>query len=206
MNAPAQRRLVGRLRPDTSRTGRVLRERHARPGEKALLAYYQGRITFDDLYPDPEDGSLGDEQPTRVPPAAQGVDQSRIQANQIRVFVDALPGIRRELRAATESSGAVYQAFFGEVSPVALARLTLDEVAKGVRSVTAAAFHLTELLALLRAVAAQAPEGVEHYAEICRDAQRTIKAQLDELDQKHPELGTASTLARYARHLQEAHS
>ncbi|HEY5374332.1 MAG TPA: hypothetical protein VIK01_11645, partial [Polyangiaceae bacterium] len=127
----------------------------AKPGESDLLAYYQGRITFDDLYPDPDGGTPGDGKATGDPRAAQSVDKSRIQAYQIRAFVDALPGIRSELLKACGSQGALYQAFLGEVSPVALAQHVLQQVAQGSRSVTAAAFQLVELLTLLRSVTTQ---------------------------------------------------
>ncbi len=176
-----------------------------KPGESDLLAYYQGRITFDELYPDPEEG---DERNGSGGVAARGelaVDKGRIQAYQIRAFVDALPGIRRELLAARGSRGVLYQAFLGEVSPVALAQHILSQVTQGSRSVTAAAFQLAELIALLRTVAAYAPPELEHYSEVCAAARRTIETQLNGLRQSHAtELGATSAFARYAASLQEA--
>jgi len=179
----------------------------AKPGESDLLAYYQGRITFDDLYPDPEGGTPVDGNAARDARAAQSVDKTRIQAYQIRAFVDALPGIRRELQAAAGTRGVLYQAFLGEVSPVALARHVLGQVSLGNRSVTAAAFQLVELIALLRSVVPEARDAVEHYAAIRDEARQDIERRLDTLRSNHAtELGATSAFTRYATRLQEVRS
>lgn len=175
------------------------------PGESDLLAYYQGRITFDELYPDPDGAHDRSVATGALSRGEQAVDKSRIQAYQIRAFVDALPGIRRELLAARGSRGVLYQAFLGEVSPVALAQHVGAQVAQGTRSVTAAAFQLVELVALLQSVAAHAPPEVEHYAEICAESREAIQRRLAALRQEHAaELGATSAFARYATSLQEA--
>jgi hypothetical protein len=173
-----------------------------KPGESDLLAYYQGRITFDDLYPDPDGGGQAGSA-NRDARFQQSVDKGRIQAYQIRAFVDALPGIRRELLAARGSRGVLYQAFLGEVSPVALAQHVMSQVALGSRSVTAAAFQLVELGALLGSVAGGAPAEVEHYAEACQQARQEIEKRLAALRQTNANhLGANSAFARYATSLQ----
>jgi hypothetical protein len=174
------------------------------PGEDELLAYYQGRITFDDLYPDPEAGPERAEETEPGPNVELKVDKSRIQAYQIRAFVDALPGMRRELLAARGSEGVLYQAFLGEVSPVALARHIVAQVGRRTRSVTAGAFQLAELLAMLDAVAAQAPQDVENYAATCAKARQAIAQLLAALRHQHSsEVGPKSAFARYVAKLEQ---
>ncbi len=175
-----------------------------RPSEEDLLLYYQGRITFDDLYP-PVEG-LGEQEAEAKENARPGssVDKNRIQAYQIRAFVDALPGIKRELLALRGSDGVLYQAFCGEVSPVALAQHVVEQVASGRRTATAGAFQLAELGALLRAVAAQAPADVEHYTVRCECARREVEVMLEKLRGHHSELNDKSAFARYAATLAES--
>lgn len=175
------------------------------PGEDELLGYYQGRITFDELYPDHEAGPAPRDEAEAGPHVEQKVDKSRIQAYQIRAFVDALPGMRDELLAAQGSEGALYQAFLGEVSPLALARHVVDQVGRRTRSVTAGAFQLAELLAMLAVVAAQAPQGVEHYTTMCAKARQAIDQLLGALRQQHTlEVGPKSAFARYLGRLEQA--
>lgn len=173
----------------------------AKPGEQELLRYYQGRITLEDLYPELE--GLISREPIRSGAARDvSVDTSRIQAYQIRAFVDALPGIRRELAAARGSRGALFQAFRGEVSPVALACHVVDEVASGRRTALAGAFQLVELSVMLRSLAAQAPPEVEHYAQTCEDACRELESRLAILRDRHTlELGPGTAFSTYAARL-----
>ncbi len=120
-----------------------------RPGENALLAYYQGRISFEDLYPDPADGPRD----VGVGPRAledSGVDTSRIQSYQVRAFVEALPGIRAELSQLRGPRPIVELAYLGDVSPAGLARAILEQLRAGTKSPVAAAFELVELRVLVR--------------------------------------------------------
>jgi len=175
-----------------------------KPGEDELLLYYQGRITFDDVYPEVELPGAADHEGKAEPRPGSAVDKNRIQAYQVRAFVDALHGLNRELLAVRGSAGVLYQAFLGEVSPVALARHVVEQVASGKRSVTAGAFQLTELSAMLRAVAAQAPHDVEHYAATCERARLEVAAMLERLRKTHAgELSAQSAFARYAAKLEE---
>ncbi|MGC4099508.1 MAG: hypothetical protein QM706_20615 [Nitrospira sp.] len=119
-----------------------------KPGEALLLAYYQGRITFEDLFPDPEviQGVEG----TNPVADPSGVDTSRIQSYQVREFVEALKGIRDDLRQAAKSTPrAMHLAVHGPVSPIALARAISVEVGEGRRSPTAGAFQFFEILCCL---------------------------------------------------------
>jgi hypothetical protein len=106
--------------------------------------------------------------------------------------------MKRELLAARGSDGVLYQAFCGEVSPVALARHVIEQVASGRRTATAGAFQLAELGAVLRAVAAQAPAEVEHYAAMCERARCEVEVMLEKLRSHHSELNEKSAFARYA--------
>ena len=75
------------------------------PGENLLLAYYQGRITADDIYPPPP----GEPDYPRPPPIPGTeiesiVDIDRIQSYQIHEFVEALYGIRGDLQLAAKGT------------------------------------------------------------------------------------------------------
>lgn len=120
-----------------------------RPGEKALLAYYQGRIGWEDLFPSDTDG---DERTTGsgAHELSSEVDKSNIQSYQIREFVEALRGIRDDLRACAEvSEGAIRLAVLGPVSPVALGQEVMRAVRAKKRSPVAGGFQILELIACL---------------------------------------------------------
>jgi hypothetical protein len=116
-----------------------------------LLAYYQGKITAEDIYPPPPgepDNANDPLNPGNVNESM--VDTTRIQSYQIREFVEALQGIRDDLRsAASGTEAAMKHAVLGEVSPVALAREVIRAVHEHRRSPTAAGFQLVEILACL---------------------------------------------------------
>lgn len=121
-----------------------------RPGESMLLAYYQGRITWEDLFPPPDDAQPHSPN-GRSETLQAGVDTSKIQSYQVREFVEALRGIEEDLRAvANANEPAMRLALMGPVSPLALARTIVDAVGRGIRTPLAAGFQLVELLALLR--------------------------------------------------------
>lgn len=126
-----------------------------RPAEQHLIAYYQGRITWEELFPDPEgesqshDNSPGEDD-------ASGVDTSRIQSYIVREFVEALKGITDDLKAAAQSPKACMRlALLGAVSPVALARRVVESAQTGERTPTATGFQLVEILGCL--------EGARHF-------------------------------------------
>lgn len=119
-----------------------------RPSENMLLQYYQGRIAWEDLFPETERHSAGQPQAADEY-SISSVETSRIQSYQVREFVEALKGIHDDLRRAAISERAIRLAVLGPVSPVALARQIGDASRKGERSATAAAFQLLELTSLL---------------------------------------------------------
>ena len=81
--------------------------------ETHLLSYYQGKIAWEDLFPDP-DAPPGDRNSTPLIAAnASLVDKSRIQSYQIREFVEALTGIGDDLKAATQSEPSMRLALLG---------------------------------------------------------------------------------------------
>jgi hypothetical protein len=118
--------------------------------ESHLLSYYQGRISWEELFPDPDPPP---DPPDNLPipaVAAAGVDKSRIQSYQIRDFVEALTGLSQDLKAAMQSEPSMRLALLGPVSPFALAQTVMDAVKLGRRTPTAAAFQLVEILACLK--------------------------------------------------------
>lgn len=120
-----------------------------RPGESMLLAYYQGRIAWEDLFPPPDDAQPHSPN-GRSETLQAGVDTSKIQSYQVREFVEALRGIEEDLRAAVNANeSAMRLALVGPVSPLALARTIVDAVGRGIRTPLAAGFQMVELLALL---------------------------------------------------------
>lgn len=172
-----------------------------RPGEAGLVAYYQGRISFADLYPESAPPSATDAgQPAPAP--EQGVNTSRIQSYQIREFVEALRGIRDDLREAAASASAMRLAVLGPVSPVALARLVRDAVRQRTRTPTAAAFQLLEILCCL-ADARGAADGKTHrdaWRGLLDQAAEEIETLLSGLREEHAvELADNRALAEYER-------
>jgi hypothetical protein len=121
------------------------------PGEKLLLAYYQGRIAPEDIYPPPPgEGDDAEKSSTTNSANESAVDTSRIQSYQIREFVEALKGINDDLRSASLATEvAMKHAVHGELSPVALAHEVIRAVHDQRRSPTAAGFQLVEILTCL---------------------------------------------------------
>jgi hypothetical protein len=122
--------------------------------ESALLYYYQGRVSWEELFPDP-DFAMGQNNNAPLPTApGAGVDKSRIQSYQIREFVEALAGLRKDLQAAIQTDPSMRLALLGPVSPVALAETILEAVKSGRRTPTAAAFQLVEIISCLKSARA----------------------------------------------------
>lgn len=155
-----------------------------RLGEDVLLAYYQGRIRWEDLY---QDSELDEGAAAAVPGAGSTVDTSRIQSYQIRAFVEALSGIKDELRAAAAAPVAMRLAVLGPVSPVALARHVHDAVRAGQRSPVAGAFQLVEIGACLREAMTYARDArlaADWHALVVR-AQAEVSRLAAELREQH---------------------
>jgi hypothetical protein len=115
------------------------------PREGDLIAFYQGRIAFSDVFR----SAYADDEADVVDASAaseSAVDTSQILSYQVREFVDALPGIRQELSRSISTVPNIRLAFLGPISPLALAREIEKTVSKG-RSTTAVAFQFVELLA-----------------------------------------------------------
>jgi hypothetical protein len=159
----------------------------ARPGEEALLAYYRGQISFEELYPDPEEtlevGSRSLHDLER-----SGVDTSRIQSYRIRAFVEALPGMLAELTRVSGPRPLFELAFLGETSPLGLARCVAAEVAHGLKSPTAAAFQLVEILRVVReAAACVGRRDPQLLADVAQQAARQIGALIKKVQADRPE-------------------
>jgi hypothetical protein len=158
--------------------------------ENNLISYYQGRIAWEQLFPDPEAGEPSGDHPVPAPAIASGVDKSRIQSYQIREFVEALAGLNQDLRSATHSEPAMRLALLGPVSPFALAQTIIDAVVAGRRTPTAAGFQLVEILACLQSARShQVPERLaEVWQEHLEQVHGKISRLLEKLVADHPAL------------------
>lgn len=151
------------------------------PGEGLLISYYQGKIHWSDMFPDPDEKEREDANADR--PSTHEVDTSAIQSYQIREFVEALQGIRDDLNeAAAGSEGAMRLALLGNVSPVALAGAIKRAFDEKRRTAVASAFQLVELLSCLADARAFA-EGdlVPEWLKVIADAERRISGILSEI-------------------------
>jgi hypothetical protein len=175
----------------------------AAPGERLLLAYYQGRISDEDIYPPPP-GAAGDADDDENRAAdISAVDTSTIQSYQIREFVEALQGIADDLRRASSGTeAAMRQALLGELSPIALAQQIMNAVSAGTRSPVAAGFQLTEILVCLnkaKALAVDQPRQ-DAWQDGVRRAHAAVSALLDKLlSTKAADLAPSSDFYRYYR-------
>ncbi|MGE5113466.1 MAG: hypothetical protein ACM3JB_21590 [Acidobacteriaceae bacterium] len=119
--------------------------------ENHLISYYQGKLSWEDLFPDPANPAEVRTAAPSIAPLNSGVDKSKIQSYQIREFVEALTGIRNDLNEATQSERAMRLALCGQVSPLTLACKVIEAVDSGSRTPMAAAFQLVEILGCLNA-------------------------------------------------------
>lgn len=165
-----------------------------KPGESDLIAFYQGRISWEQLFPDPQDRAEQEQEPT--PETGSMVDKSRIQTYQVREFVEALAGICPDLRNSAVSPQAIRLAFLGPVSPVTLA----ESVIAARRTPMATGFQLIEILGCLRRVEQHgvAPGLLPTWTECIAVARKRIEALLTALIEREPsELGGTSFRAYY---------
>jgi hypothetical protein len=173
----------------------------AKPGESLLLAYYQGRITFEELFPDP-DGVVAGEAAGAIAESSS-VDTARIQSYQVREFVEALKGIRDDLKQAAKSTPrAMRLALRGAVSPVALARAVAVEVEADRRSPTAGAFQFFEILCCLLEARTFSvdPQHAAAWEAETKQATEIIQALLDILRASYPD-ALGGSFSRYERQL-----
>jgi hypothetical protein len=191
VNVSMEARLQLPISPDGSR----IRER-------GLLEYYQGQISWADLFPDPDHESPPPtEDGAAAPSNISGVDTSSIQSYRIRAFVEALPGLRRDLELAACSEPSIRFALRGPVSPVALATEICNAVREEGRSATAAGFQLIEILACLSSMSNYQVSGrlVEAWSRHLATAVDDINSQFDTLAAKFPTELSGKPFARYRR-------
>jgi hypothetical protein len=174
-----------------------------RPEEQHLIDYYQGRITWEDLFPDPETipGSKSGHEPEG------GVDTSRIQSYIIRDFVEALEGLRNDLKSVAQAPTACMRlALLGSVSPVALAKRVFEAADTGARTPLASAFQLVEILACLDAArhAEAAARYQEEWIALVDQAATVVSAMLEKIQQRHPE-DFSRDFRRYAKIVRQHH-
>lgn len=177
-----------------------------RPGERLLLQYYQSRIAFEDLFPPPAGCDDSDDPSAAQTPAEMMVDTSRIQSYQVREFVEALRGIRDDLKAAIATPATMRLAVTGAVSPVALGRHVADAVKHGQRSPTAGAFQLVEILSCLAEVRS-APVREDHsssWLAVLTEAETIIGDLLTDIRARAP-ADFGRPFARYERAARALH-
>jgi len=177
-----------------------------RPAEQHLIAYYQGRVTWEDLFPDPDSGDttshdeLEDDDPSVV-------DTSRIQSYIVREFVEALKGINDDLKAAAHSPKACMRlALLGSVSPIALARRVLEAADSGNRTPTATGFQLVEILGCLDAARSYdtSPLFRDDWLTLVDQAAIEIATMLEELQTRFPQ-DLSRDFRRYAKTVRKYH-
>jgi hypothetical protein len=168
------------------------------PSEDDLVAFFQGRIALEDLFPPPP-GVDGDDDAS-VPATESAVDTSKILSYQVRSFVEALAGLRDELERNTATERSMRLAVLGPVSPVALAREIAQAAAKG-RSATAVGFQLAEILCVLRAARSfdVDPKLAAPWAEILRKGEAEVSGRLDALRAAHPTLADRTAFGAYVK-------
>jgi len=176
------------LNVDTAARDRLPISPNQRISEDNLISYYQGKISWEDLFPDPD--SPTPPPPENLKPAPPAlVDKSRIQSYQVREFVEALTGIREDLKAATQSERSMRLALSGAVSPLALTYTVLEAVKRGSRTPMAAAFQLVEIAGCLRV--ARSFEVPKHLSGLweqhLRNTISKIVRLLRQLVSEHPE-------------------
>lgn len=167
--------------------------------EAAMLAFFLGRLAFEDAWPAPHDEEAPGEAASVVT-AEPCVDTSEIVSYQIRLFVEALPGIRQSLRSCRATEMAIRQALLGPISLVALARTIVEAVHEGRRSATAGGFQLVELLACLEEVANDEVEArlAEAWTRACADARAELVMHLHAIREGDGALAPATPFDRYA--------
>ena len=178
-----------------------------RPGEALLLEYYQGQISFEELFPAPL-GEAVDDTSASSSAEVSHVDTSKIQSYQIREFVEALPGIIADLSAATASGATIRLALLGPVSPLALAREISRAVDEQRRTAVAAGFQILEILGcLFQAQRMEVPDKyLEKWRGHCKAAIIEIEAILLHLKTAFPdELSRKSSFTKYESMLRRAH-
>ena len=177
-----------------------------RPAEQQLIAYYQGRVTWEDLFPDP-DGSNTISHDGAEDDDPSGVDTSRIQSYIVREFVEALKGINDDLKAAAHAPKACMRlALLGSVSPIALARHVLEAADSDERTPTATGFQLVEILGCLDAARRYdaSPLFQDDWLMLVNEAAAKVASMLEELQSRFPE-DLSRDFRRYAKTVQKHH-
>lgn len=174
------------------------------PDEYHLIAYYQGRITWEDLFPDP-DATPPTGSSNVTPDDGDGVDTSRIQSYIVREFVEAIKGIKDDLKAASTSPKACMRlALLGTVSPVALARHVTEAAERRERTSTGCAFQIVEILACLDAARHfEVPARLrEDWRSLVDESAASVAALLGRLMERYPNDLTAD-FRRYAKTIRD---
>lgn len=169
-----------------------------RPREDELVAFFQGRISVEDLFPTPEGEDLDGDESTAALDSHSAVDTSKILSYQIRAFVEALPGLREVLLRESSTPTSIRLAVLGPISPLALAK-EIHRAAEQGRSPVAAGFQLVELQRALRNLRAEkVPDPVRPaWLETLEEADRRVGTMIAEL-RAGPAIGAGTTFDRYA--------
>ncbi|MBW1706312.1 MAG: hypothetical protein JRJ86_14265 [Deltaproteobacteria bacterium] len=159
--------------------------------EQNLILYYQGRISWEDLFPDPEAERTKEAGSVIVEDDyGRRVDTSGIQSYQVREFVEALKGIIDDLKSASRSTEpAMRLALHGPISPIALARVVTDGALNDQKSSVAAGFQLIEILGCLEVARNYdvSKKCARVWKEFIEEAVESIDLLIEKLHLKSPE-------------------
>lgn len=177
------------------------------PKEHHLIAYYQGRIRWEDLFPDPTPDSDSTTPNPLDEVDEQCVDTSKIQSYVVREFVEALQGINDDLESAAQSTaGCMRLALLGSVSPLALAKHIFDAAVAGERTPMATGFQLVEILSCLQA--AQRHTTSEQFSDdwllLSQRSANETKSLLQKLIKKFP-ADLTDEFHQYAKRIEVHH-
>ncbi len=171
-----------------------------KPDELRLLSYYQGRLTWEEMFDDPSTPAEEAKLRAELADVPSGVDTSRIQSYQVRAFVEALHGIGRDLKSSAVSEAAIRLAVRGPVSPLALGREVMRQVSVSSRSPTAGAFQLVEICAQLDGARTHEvrPRLADFWSREITDCFEQLMVLLTDLRAAHPmQLGPSTAFDRY---------
>ncbi|MBF0290629.1 MAG: hypothetical protein HQK86_00575 [Nitrospinae bacterium] len=182
-------------------------------GENDILNYYQDRISWEEIFGNLDDETIcTSENEQSFKDESILVDTSKITSYRIRSFVEALPGLAKNIREAMVSGRILKMALLGDVSPVALSRQIRKAGSTGAdadrRSITACSFQMLEILICMAEAMGNAPENEKsnEFRSIFDDAMRKVYDDLKAMKRIDPTAFAPKTsLAKYEKTVKETY-